>query len=76
MNILKKRFYIETQHIAYFRFITEGYEGTCLIHTVDPKLGIIDVTIPPELEEDFYQIVKFLKKELKGDNLIELFNFN
>ena len=76
MMVLKKRFYIEPQHIAYFRFITEGHEGICLIHTVNPKLGLVDVTIPPQLEKEFYEIIKYLREELKGDNLIELYKFN
>ncbi len=72
MEILRKKFYIEPRHIAYFRFITEGYEGLCLIHTVDGKAGIVEVSVPPHLEEEFYTVIEALRSELSGDNLTEI----
>ncbi len=75
MQILKKKFYIEPRHIAYFRFITEGYDGLCLIHTVNGKAGIVEVSVPPQLEVEFYQVIEALKQELGGDNLTEILSF-
>ena len=75
MQILKKKFYLEPRHIAYFRFITEGYDGLCLIHTVNGKAGIVEVSVPPQLEVAFYQVIEALKQELGGDNLTEILSF-
>ncbi len=72
MDVIKKKFYIEPRHIVYFRFITEGYEGLCLIHTVNGKAGIIEVSVPPQIENEFYTIVEALREELQGDNLTEI----
>ena len=76
MNLISKKFYIETKNIAYFRFITEGYEGVCLIHTINPKLGIVKVSVPSNMLEEFNFIIEILKEELMGDNLIELYDFD
>ena len=75
MKIIVKEFYIEPRYIAYFRFITEGYEGICLIHTVNSKLGIVKVSIPPHMLDEFNEVIESLRDELKGDNLIELIKF-
>ena len=72
MDVLKKKFYIEPRHIAYFRFITEGYDGLCLIHTVDGKAGIVEVSVPPQLEREFYEVIEAIREELGGDNLTEI----
>ncbi len=72
MPLLKKKFYIEPRNIVYFRFITEGYEGLCLIHTVDGKAGIVEVSLPSELEDEFYEVIEALREELGGDNLTEI----
>ena len=75
MEILRKKFYIEPRHIVYFRFITEGYDGLCLIHTVDGKAGIIEVSVTPQLEKEFYEVVSAIKEDLGGDNLTEILAF-
>ncbi len=75
MEILTKKFYIEPRNIAYFRFITEGYDGLCLIHTVDGKAGIVEVSVPPQLEKEFFEVIEVIREELGGDNLTEILPF-
>jgi hypothetical protein len=39
---------IDRQRISYLKFILEGYDGLGILSTVEPKDGLVKITLPPE----------------------------
>jgi hypothetical protein len=44
--------------IHMLRFIVEAYEGSGLVTTLDPALGLIEINIAPGCEDELAQILK------------------
>jgi hypothetical protein len=45
-------FRVDRRHIAYLRFILEGYDGLASLTTIDPHQGIVALSIPEYFVED------------------------
>jgi hypothetical protein len=61
---LKKHYIMSPAHIHILRFILEAYEGLGLITTLDPDLGLIELSLAPGCEEDLAQILSAEKDDL------------
>jgi hypothetical protein len=48
---------IQPDRIHFLKFILEGYDGMALQSTLDPRLGIIKISYPPELSHDIEQLL-------------------
>lgn len=51
--------------IHYLRFILEGYEGIGMVTTLDPKLGLVRLSVAPGCEEEIDRILTTEKEELQ-----------
>jgi hypothetical protein len=56
---------ISSSEIHFLRFIMEAYQGICLVTTLDPKLGLVQLSIAPGCEDDVERILKAEKENLK-----------
>ncbi len=45
-------FRVDRRHIAYLRFILEGYDGLAILTTIDSRQGIVALDIPEYFVED------------------------
>lgn len=52
------------EEIAYFTFILESYEGLGTPKTVDPQAGLMEIYVPPELEEEAVEFLEGMKGEI------------
>jgi len=57
-------FKIKPSDIAYMKFILESYEGLGVLRTIDPRNGIVEVMVPPGLEEDSEMVLEGLRDEI------------
>jgi hypothetical protein len=57
-------FKINPHDLAFVKFIVESYEGIAVLRTVDPKEGIVEWMISPDLVEDAERLLRALKKEI------------
>jgi hypothetical protein len=51
MNTVQMYVRVNPKDMAYVKFIVESYEGLAVLRTVDPKEGILEWMIPPDLVE-------------------------
>lgn len=57
-------FKIKPRDIGYMKFILESYEGLGVLRTIDPRNGIVEVMVPPGLEEDSELVLEGLRDEI------------
>jgi hypothetical protein len=57
-------FRVDRSHIAYLRFILEGYDGLATLSTVDAREGIVSFSIPESLVDDMDLLLQALGHEL------------
>ena len=43
--------------IAWFRFILEGYDGLCVLSTVDHNRGIVSITYHPSVAGELFSLL-------------------
>lgn len=41
-------------------YLLDGFEGLCLVRSLDGRLGLMEVMVSPGLEEDFEPVLKAL----------------
>lgn len=60
-----KTIIIDPYQIHYLRFIIEAYEGIGVVTTLDPKTGLVQLSIAPGCEDDVLAILEAEKARLK-----------
>ena len=55
---------VNPKDMAYVKFIVESYEGLAVLRTVDPREGILEWMIPPDLVEQAKELIKSLAEEV------------
>lgn len=60
-----KTILIDPYQIHYLRFIMEAYEGLGVVTTLDPKTGLVQLSIAPGCEDDVLAILEAEKAQLK-----------
>lgn len=56
-------FRVDRRHIAYLRFILEGYDGLATLTTIDSRQGIVALDIPEYFVEDMAALLAALAEE-------------
>lgn len=69
METTKRYYRVDRRQIAFLRFIFEAYDGIAALTTLDPKLGIIVLHIPPGCDH----AVEFVLQDLAKDMMIDEF---
>ena len=64
MDTTRWYFKVKRRDIAYMKFILESYEGLGVLRTIDPRSGIVEVMVPPGLEEDLEMVLEGLGDEI------------
>jgi uncharacterized protein DUF4911 len=57
-------FRLDRHDLVYLKFVLEAYEGMSTLSTVDPKGGIVRLSIPGGFEDDMRRIIDALSKEI------------
>lgn len=55
---------VPRREIAYFNFLLESYEGLASVSTLDPKEGVLELQVPPELMDELKAFLSGLKEEI------------
>jgi len=69
MDTVQWYFRVNREDIAYMKFVLESYEGLGVLRTVDPGSGIVEVMVPPGLEEDMEIVLKGLRDEISMERI-------
>lgn len=69
MDTVQWYFRVNREDIAYMKFVLESYEGLGVLRTVDPRGGIVEVMVPPGLEEDMEMVLKGLRDEISIERI-------
>jgi hypothetical protein len=64
MNTIQMYFRVNPKDQAYVKFLVESYEGLAAIRTVDPREGIMEWMIPPDLVEQAEALIDSLRAEI------------
>lgn len=67
METIKRYYKIDGKEICFVKSILEAYDGMAVLRTVDPKEGIIEISIIPGCEEDIRSILNDLKNHISID---------
>jgi hypothetical protein len=57
-NCVVRHILISPGEIHFLRFIMEAYEGIGVVTTIDPTLGLVQLSIAPGCEEDVARILE------------------
>ncbi len=63
MQSLVKQYMVDKTRIGFIRFIFEAYEGLAVVTTLDSKTGHIQISMPPDREDEVDQVTDALKKD-------------
>jgi hypothetical protein len=69
MDTVQWYFRVNRADIAYMKFVLESYEGLGVLRTVDPWSGIVEVMVPPGLEEDMDMVIEGLQDEISIERI-------
>ena len=69
MDTVQWCFKVNREDIAYLKFVLESYEGLGVLRTVDPRSGIVEVMVPPGLEEDMEMVLEGLRDEISIERI-------
>jgi hypothetical protein len=64
MESNRQYYRVDRKQISYLRFVIEAYDGIAVLSTIDPKLGVIQLNIPPGCQETVDLLLKELEKEI------------
>ena len=69
MDTVQWYFKVNCKDIAYMKFVLESYKGLGMLRTVDPRSGIVEVMVPPGLEEDMEMVLEGLQDEISMERI-------
>ena len=64
MNTIQLYFRVNPKDMAFVKFIVESYEGLAVLRTLDPREGIMEWMISPDLVEQAQELIDALRKEI------------
>lgn len=64
MNTIQKYLRVNPKDMAYVKFIVESYGGLAVLRTVNPREGIMEWMIPPDLVKEVEELIDSLRKEI------------
>ncbi len=57
-------FRVDRRDLVYLKFVLEAYEGMSTLSTVEPKEGIVRLSIPAGFEKDMHLLIDALSTEI------------
>ncbi|MBW1790484.1 MAG: DUF4911 domain-containing protein [Deltaproteobacteria bacterium] len=63
MKTEKWIFSVERKEIHYVRYTLESYDGMAVVRTLDPRAGLIEVTIVPGCESEARKLIDALREQ-------------
>jgi len=57
-------FQMPPSEIAYFGFVVHAYEGLAVVRTLDARVGLVEILVAPDLEEELNALLKGLSQEI------------
>jgi hypothetical protein len=64
LQILKRKYRVDTSQISFLKFILEAYEGMAQLTTLNPGSGLVEVYVVAGCLEDFEKLVTDLKNQM------------
>jgi hypothetical protein len=64
LQIVSKRYRVDTSQISFLKFILEAYDGMAQMTTLDPGLGVVEVYVSSGCLKDFEMLIIDLKKQM------------
>jgi hypothetical protein len=64
------RIRIPRREISYLRFLLEGYEGLAGLRTVHGQKGILEISVPPGRQAEWWMLLQDLKERMLLDILL------
>ncbi|MCF6290661.1 MAG: DUF4911 domain-containing protein [Desulfobacterales bacterium] len=63
-NCSKLRLRIAPQRIHFLKYILEGYDGLAILTTLDGREGAVEISFPPEQEQELALLLAELRPAL------------
>lgn len=57
-------FLVPPEEISYIGFIIHAYEGLAVVRTLDGEMGLVEMLIAPDLEDEFSALLDALSEEV------------
>ena len=64
------RVQLDREHVAFLRFLLEGYDGLATISTVDRWASVVDLHVPEEQVSELHSLLAAMKGQL-GISMID-----
>ena len=65
MNDFTRYFLIPPSEIAYVGFVVHAYEGLAVVRTLDAGMGLIEMLVAPDMQDELDGLLKALSGELE-----------
>ena len=63
MRTENRFFHVDRSEIHYIRYTLESYDGMAVVRTLDPRAGLIEVSIAPGCEFQVRELVEALREQ-------------
>jgi len=54
---------IAKSEICYLQWILESYDGMAIMRTIDPKNGMVEISIAPRCTKEILSVINCLKED-------------
>ncbi|MGQ9858467.1 MAG: DUF4911 domain-containing protein [Thermodesulfobacteriota bacterium] len=71
MKDKSRYFLLPPQEIAYVGFLIHSYEGLAVVRTIDGEMGLVEMLVPSDQEEELMALLEALKEEVPITELTE-----
>lgn len=71
MKDKSRYFLLPPQEIAYVGFLIHSYEGLAVVRTIDGEMGLVEMLVPSDQEEELMALLQALKEEVPITELTE-----
>lgn len=63
-STIRRYYRVDRREISFLKFILEAYDGIAVLTTVDPRDGVVFLTVAPGCEADVDQVMKVLARDI------------
>lgn len=62
-------FRLPRRKIVELIFTLEGYDGLCVVRTLDRRQGIVELLVPESQKEEFNKVLSSIKEDLSMEEI-------
>lgn len=63
-DTIQKMYRINRREISFLKFLLESYEGVAMLRTIDKRIALVEIMIPPGFYQTFRNLLNSVAEEM------------